>query len=107
MPQPSRKIFSQSFNITDLKKNNQIDLKTFSVNSYHHRHKASYTEELHCLLLQPLRQPFLTRSREDNDACDIVVHSRLYIQVSSRIHPSQLDLVIIVPVLALTHTYEP
>ena len=36
----------------------------------------------------------------------MVVHSGLYIPVSSRIHPSQLDLVIIIPVLALTRTCE-
>ena len=37
----------------------------------------------------------------------MVFHSGLYIPVSSRIHPSQLDLVIIIPVLALTRTCEP
>ena len=98
MPLPSQRICSQSFNITYLK-NSRIDLLTFSVNSYNHRHKGSYTEELHCLLLQPLRQPYLTRSKEDIDACDTVVHSGLYIPLSSRIHPSQLDLVIIVGAL--------
>ena len=83
MPQPSRRIFSQSF------ENNHIDLQTFGVNSYHHGHKESYTEELHCLLLQPLRQPYFTRSREDIDACDMVIHSGLYIPDSVKSYPSQ------------------
>ena len=36
MPQPSRRIFSQSFNITFLK-NKYVDLQTLSINSYYHR----------------------------------------------------------------------
>ena len=82
-----------------------INLQKFSVQSCQHRHKGSYTGELYCLLLQPCREPYLTRSREDIDACGLVVHSGLYIPVSSSIHNSLLDLVIISPVLALTpHT---
>ena len=63
--------------------------------------------ELHFVLLQPLRQPYLTRSREDFDACGMVVHSGLYTPVSSSIHRSLLDLVIIYPFLVLTITHEP
>ena len=37
----------------------------------------------------------------------MVVHSGMYIPVSSRTHPSLLDLVIISPVLVLTLTHEP
>ena len=84
-----------------------INLQKCSVQSCHHRHKGSYTKELHFLLLQPWRQPYLTRSREDSDARGMLVYSGLYIPVSSSIHHSFLDLVIISPVLVLTLTYEP
>ena len=94
----------QSFNIVHLK--TIINLQKFSVQSCHHRHKGSHTGELHFLLLQPWRQPYLIRLREDTDACCTVVHCGLYIPVFSSIHNSLLDLVIISPVLALTHTHE-
>ena len=42
-----------------------INLQKFSVQSCHHMHKGSYAGELHCLLLQPWRQPYLTRLREE------------------------------------------
>ena len=42
-----------------------INLQKCSVKNCHHRHKASYTEELHFVLLLPWTQPYLTRSRED------------------------------------------
>ena len=41
------------------------------------------------------------------DACGMVVHSELYIPVSSSIHHSLLDLVIISNCLVLTLTHEP
>ena len=50
-----------------------IKLQTFSVRSDHQRHKGSCTGELHCLLLQPRRQPYLTRSREYFNACGMMV----------------------------------
>ena len=84
-----------------------INLQKCSVQSCSNIHKESYTGGLHFLLQQPCRQPYLTSSREDFDACNVVVHSGLYIPVSSRTHPSMLDLVIISPVLALTLTHEP
>ena len=59
------------------------------------------------ILLQPWRETYLTRSREDFDACGMVVHSRLYIPASSSIHQSLLGFVIISPVLALTNAHEP
>ena len=71
----------QLFNITFLK--TIINLQKYSVQSCHHRHKGSYTGELHCLFLQHWRQLYLTRAREDFDASDMVVHSGLYIPVSS------------------------
>ena len=80
-----------------------INLQKCSVQSCHHRHKGSYTGELHFVLLQT----YLTRSREDFDACGMVVHSELYIPVSSSIYHSLLDLVIISPFLVLTLTHEP
>ena len=106
MPQPSLWIFSP-LALHILK--TIINLQNFSIQSCHHRHKGSYTGERHCLFLQPwsLRQPYLTRSRENINVCGVVVHSGLYIPASSYIHQSLLDLVIIYPVLALTHTYEP
>ena len=104
MSQPSQRIFSP-LTLSILK--TIINLQKFSVQSCHHRHKGSYTGELHCLLLQPCRKPCLTRLREDIDACGMVVHSGLYIPMSSSIHYSWLDLVIISPVLALTYTHEP
>ena len=104
MPQPSQLIFSL-LTLPILK--TIINLQNFSVQSCHHRHKGSLTGELHCLFLQPLRQPYLTRSREGTDACGMVVHSGLCIPVSSYIHQNLLDLVNIYPALALTHTQEP
>ena len=101
---PSQRIF-QLFNITNF--NDKHQLQKCSVQSCHHRHKGPYTGELHFLLLQPWRQPYLTRPREDFDACGMVVHSGLFIPVSSCIHPSLLDLVIISPVLLLSLTHEP
>ena len=50
-----------------------INLQTFSVHSYHHRHKGQYTGELHCLHLHPRKQPYLIRSREYFDACGMMV----------------------------------
>ena len=104
MTQPSQRIFSY---LTLPILRTIINLQKCSVQSYHHRHKGSYTGELHFLLLQPWRQPYLIRSRENIDACGMVVHSGLYIPVSSSIHRSLLDLVIISPVLVLTLTHEP
>ena len=104
MRQPSQRIFSY-LTLPILKA--IINLQKCSVQNCHHRHKGSYTGELHFILLQPWRQPYITRSRGDLDACGMVVHSRLYIQVSSYVHQSLLDLVIISPVLALTNTHEP
>ena len=104
MSQPSQRIL-RSLTLSILK--TIINLQKFSVQSCHHSHKGSYIRELHCLLLQPWRKPYLTRLREDIDACGMVVHSGLSIPVSSSIHHSLLDLVIISPVLALTYTHEP
>ena len=86
MPQPSKWIFS-TFTLPILK--TIINLQNFSVQSCHHRHKGSYTGELHCLFLQPWRQPYLTRSGKGIDACGMVVHSGLYIPVSSYLHQSK------------------
>ena len=80
--------------------------------------------ELKCLKLSPQAQRVLHwraalsiyatlktaisyKVKEDTDACGMSVHSGLYIPVSSYIHQSLLDLVIIFPVLALIHTHEP
>ena len=80
MPQPSKWIFSTlTLHILKI----IINLQNFSVQSCHHRHKGSYNGELHCLFLQPWRQPYLTRSGKGIDACGMVVHSELYISVSS------------------------
>ena len=87
--------------------NTIINVQIYSVQSCHHRHKGLYTGELHFVLLQPWRQPYRTRSREDVDACGMVVHSELYIPVSSSIHHSLLDLVIISHFLVLSLTHEP
>ena len=103
MTQPAQRIFSY-LTLPILK--TIINLQKCSVQNCHHRHKGSYTVELH-FLLQPLRQPYLTRSREDFDACGMVVQCGLYIPVSSSMHHSFLDLVIISPVLVLTLTPEP
>ena len=91
---PSQRVFSP---LTSPILKTIINLQKCIVQSCHHRYKGSYTGELHCLLLQPRRQPYLIRSREDFDACGMVVHSGLYIQVSSSIHHDLLDLVIIIP----------
>ena len=84
-----------------------INLQKLSVQSCHHRHKGSYTRELHCLLLQPWRQPYPIRLIEDIDACGMVVHSRLYIPVSNSIYHSLLNLAIISPALYIAdpHTW--
>ena len=95
MSQSSQSIFSP-LTLSILK--TITNLQKFSVQSCHHRHKGSYTGVLHCLLLKPLRQPYLTWSREDIDVCGMVVHSGLYIPVSSSSLHSLLDLVINFPV---------
>ena len=46
-------------------------------------------------------------SREDFDACGMVVHIGLYIPVSSSIHHNLLHLVNFAPVLVLILTHEP
>ena len=75
-----------------------INLQTFSVHSCHRSHKGPYTGELHCLLLQPRRQPYLTRSREYFDACGMMVRVSIPVCWTWKSFP---------PVLALTHTHEP
>ena len=97
MKQPSQRIVSY-LTLPFFKKKTIINLQKCRVHSCHHRHKGSHIGEQHCLLLHPRGQPYRTRSREDFYACGMVVHSGLYIPVSSRIHPSLLDLVIIFPI---------
>ena len=73
--------FSKDFQLTLRILKTIINLQKCSVQICHHRHKGSYTGELHFLISA-------TRSREDFDACSMVLHSGLYIPVSSRTNPS-------------------
>ena len=84
------------------KTNKQISLQTFSVHSTKGR-----TLESSIIYFYNHEDSHISQDREESDACGMVVHSGLYIPVSSCIYPSLLDLVIISLVLALTHTHEP
>ena len=99
MPQPSQRIFSP-LTLPILK--TIISLQTFSVHSTEGR-----TLESSIIYFYNHEDSHISQDGEDSNACGMVVHSGLYIPVSSRIHPSLLVLVIICPVLALTHTHEP
>ena len=102
IPQPSQRIFSLStFPILKAIISLQIVFTVSTTDTKGHILES-------CIVyFCNLEESHISQDQERNiDACGMVVHSGLYIPVSSGKHPSLLDLVIIFPVLALSHTHE-